>query len=79
MLIWSLSLFAPHKALPQETGAAYERVEMADRFRAEGKIYVVVAIIAIVLGGLIVYAFSIDRKISRLEKQFEGDSKRNQK
>lgn len=43
-------------------------IEMADRMRAEGKIYVVVAIIGVIFAGLIVYAVSIDRKISRLEK-----------
>jgi hypothetical protein len=41
--------------------------EMADSFRAEGKIYVVVAIVVIVLAGLILYLFTLDRKISKLE------------
>jgi len=42
--------------------------EMADSFRAEGKIYVVVAIVVIVLAGLILYLFTLDRKISKLER-----------
>jgi hypothetical protein len=42
--------------------------EMADAFRADGKIYVVVAVIAIVFMGLAVWLFRLDRKISRLEK-----------
>jgi hypothetical protein len=41
--------------------------EMADRFRAEGKIYVVVAIVLIVLSGLILYLFLLDRKVKKLE------------
>lgn len=44
-------------------------VEMADTMRSEGKIYVVVAIILIVLIGLFVYLFLLDRKVSNLEKQ----------
>ena len=42
--------------------------EMADSFRADGKIYVVVAIVLIVLAGLILYLFMLDRKISKLER-----------
>ncbi|HMG88760.1 MAG TPA: hypothetical protein VK589_01835 [Chryseolinea sp.] len=41
--------------------------EMADVMRSEGKIYVVVGIILIVLTGLVVYLFMLDRKVKRLE------------
>ena len=41
---------------------------MADTFRSEGKIYVVVAIVLIVLAGLILYLFLLDRKMNRLER-----------
>jgi CcmD family protein len=44
-------------------------IEMADTFRSEGKIYIVIAIIAIIFIGLILYLVSIDRKISRIEKK----------
>jgi uncharacterized membrane protein len=47
--------------------ALAQDAEMADAFRAEGKIYVVVAIILIVLLGLIVYLFALDRKLKKLE------------
>ena len=43
-------------------------VEMADHLRAEGKIYVVVTIILIVLAGLIFYLFLLDKKVKKLEK-----------
>jgi hypothetical protein len=49
-----------------------DQPEMADKLRSEGKIYVVVAMILIVLAGLIVYLIVIDRKISRLEKRMPG-------
>jgi len=44
-------------------------VEMADRLRADGKIYVVVAVVVIILLGLFLYVIRLDRKISRLEKE----------
>lgn len=43
-------------------------VEMADAMRADGKIYVVVAVILTILAGLILYVITIDRKIGKLEK-----------
>lgn len=42
---------------------------MADTLRAEGKIYVIVGIILIVLAGLFVYLFLLDRKVTRIEKE----------
>ena len=48
-----------------------QEVEMADTMRANGKIYVVVGIIIIILVGLIVYLFTIDKKISKLEKELD--------
>ena len=44
-------------------------VEMADQLRADGKIYVVVAVLTVILVGLLVFLFMLDRKLSRLEKQ----------
>lgn len=46
---------------------AQSDVPMADGLRSEGKIYVVVAIILIVLAGLIAYLFLMDRKVKKLE------------
>ena len=48
--------------------ALAQDAEMADTFRSEGKIYVVIAIVLIVLIGLIVYLFALDRKLNRLEQ-----------
>lgn len=48
--------------------SAQEQVPMADELRSEGKIYVVVAIILIVLAGLILYLFLMDKKVKKLEK-----------
>lgn len=48
--------------------AGAQQVEMADGLRAEGKIYVIVIIILIVLAGLIAYLFLLDRKLNKMEK-----------
>jgi len=47
-------------------------VEMADQLRADGKIYVVVAVLSIILVGMLVFLFLLDRKIGRLEKQVKA-------
>ena len=44
-------------------------VEMADTMRSNGKIYVLVAVVAIVFIGIVVYLIAIDKKLSRLEKE----------
>ena len=43
-------------------------VDMAGTMRSNGKIYVVVAVLVIILLGLFFYLIRLDRKISRLEK-----------
>ncbi len=48
---------------------AQDKPEMADTMRSNGKIYVVVAVCLTILAGLFIYVFSIDRKISRIEKE----------
>ena len=48
---------------------AQESVEMADTFRSNGKIYIVVAVCLTILTGLFLYVLRIDKKISRLEKR----------
>ncbi|MFF5379995.1 CcmD family protein [Pedobacter suwonensis] len=44
-------------------------VEMADSLRSNGKIYVVVICIVIILVGLLAYLFSIDRRLKKIEKE----------
>jgi CcmD family protein len=39
--------------------------------RENGKIYVVVAVLAIIFVGIVVYLISIDRKTNALQKQLE--------
>jgi bacteriorhodopsin len=42
-------------------------IPMADQLRADGKIWVVVAVILSLLAGLLIYLIRLDRKVSRLE------------
>ena len=48
---------------------AQQQVEMADQLRSDGKIYVVVAVISIILLGILLYLIRLDTKISKLEKE----------
>lgn len=48
---------------------AQQRPEMADVMRSNGKIYVVVAVCMLILAGLFIYVWTIDRKISKIESE----------
>lgn len=50
-------------------GTASAETEMADTMRSNGKIYVVVAVLATIFAGIFVYLFMLDRKIARIEKE----------
>ncbi|EAY25415.1 CcmD family protein [Microscilla marina] len=45
---------------------------MADVLRQNGKIYVVVLVLGIVLTGVFLYLINLDRKIKKLEKEVRG-------
>lgn len=62
MLISTLNLFAQTND-----------VEMADALRSNGKIYIVVICVVIILLGLLFYLFAIDKRLKMLEKK--SDSK----
>ncbi|MEI7895468.1 MAG: CcmD family protein [bacterium] len=44
-----------------------------------GKIFVVVAVLAVILVGIFVYLFTIDRKLRKLEKEIEEKSTHREK
>jgi hypothetical protein len=73
----ALSLSGINTLAAQDTGAAApvpasQNIEMADRMRSDGKIYVVVGCVLVVLAGVLFYLVSIDKKVSRLEKQHKS-------
>ena len=45
------------------------QTEMADGLRTNGKIYVVVVVLATIFAGIFAYLVVLDRKISKLEKE----------
>ena len=57
-------MMATLKLFAQDNG-----VEMADNLRSNGKIYVVVICIVIILVGLLAYLFSIDKRLKKIEKE----------
>ncbi|HWB93373.1 MAG TPA: hypothetical protein VG605_16040 [Puia sp.] len=67
LLLVCQALALPLWAQGDTSGA--KPVEMADKLRANGKIYVVVAVVVVILLGLILYVVRLDRKISRFEKE----------
>jgi integral membrane sensor domain MASE1 len=64
-LFTAILIFLPTLLMAQPDGP----IEMADGLRSSGKIYVVVAVIVTLFAGLVLYIISLDRKISRLEKE----------
>ncbi len=52
-----------------QDSAATKKVEMADAFRANGKIFVVIAVLITILFGLMLYMIRLDRKIGKMEKE----------
>ena len=60
-------LFFTLASLAQDSTGT-KKPEMATLMRSNGKIYVVVTVLVIILLGLILYVTRLDRKISRLEK-----------
>ena len=52
--------------------AKAQEVQMAETMRSEGKIYVVVAVLSVILIGLFIYLITIDRKVSNLEKEINS-------
>ncbi len=48
---------------------ASAQTEMADVMRSNGKIYVVVVVLATIFAGIFAYLIMLERKISKLEKE----------
>ena len=57
--------------LVSASGFAQDTPEMADALRQDGKFWVVVICILIILLGILAWLFLLDRKISTLEKEQE--------
>lgn len=51
--------------------------QMADAFRADGKIYIVISVIAIIFLSIVVFLIAIERKLKKLENQIERKELKN--
>lgn len=51
------------------TNVYSQEVQMADNFRGEGKIYVVVAVVLTILIGIFIYLFRLEKKIKKYEDE----------
>lgn len=65
LLMLIIALFFNALVYAQETST----VEMADGLRSSGKIYVVVASIVVIFFGIVFYLVTLDRRLSKLEKE----------
>ncbi|AWV98321.1 CcmD family protein [Arcticibacterium luteifluviistationis] len=43
-------------------------IEMADNLRSDGKFWIVIMVVAVVTLGIIIYLFTLDRKVRKLEE-----------
>ena len=73
LLLFSLNLSAQDKIEITESDYENQQIEMADQFRADGKIYVVVAVILVILAGMFFYLYRIESKVKKLEKEIGID------
>lgn len=64
-IIFLLFLFASSLVNAQEP-------QMADGMRADGKIYVVIAILCVIFGCVAAYLFRLDRKVKKLEDELKN-------
>ena len=48
------------------------QIPMADAFRSDGKIFVVVGIVLILLIGFFLYLWRVDKKIDKLEEELKN-------
>ncbi len=65
----SLILMLPVLLAKAQNGGIKKGEDPTDFMRSNGKIYVVVAVIVVILSGLFLYLFNLDKKISKLEKK----------
>lgn len=70
LLMMSLGLSAQKTEIVEED-YVNDRIEMADTMRADGKIYVLVAIIVTLFAGFVIYTVMTERKVKKLEKSLK--------
>ena len=56
-------------AFPLISKAQDSSPEMADVMRSNGKIYVVVGVLSVILAGLLIFLMNIDKRVRKIEKE----------
>lgn len=74
MLFFSAIAYAQDKTQITDTDYSNSEVPMADKFREDGKIYVLTGVVLIILVGTLTYLVVIDKKVSKLEKSINKES-----
>ncbi len=69
MLVPKSEIYAQDKIAITDQDYNNGEVEMADKLRENGKIYVVVGSLTAVLIGVFVYLFSLEKKLGKVEKE----------
>ena len=69
LIAFRISFFLLALCINAVSFAQAKEVQMADTMRSNGKIYIVVAVCLTILIGLFLYVFSLDRKLSKMEKE----------
>jgi hypothetical protein len=69
-LVALLSLLTALAPLQAQTAAP----AMADQFRADGKIYVVITVLALIFLALVVFLTIIERRVAKIEKHLHQGS-----
>jgi CcmD family protein len=70
LFFFSLAGFA------QTAKPAEAQIEMADGFRADGKIYIVVTVVLLVLLGIFAYLFMLEKKLAKIERELNNPGKK---
>ncbi|WP_297338055.1 CcmD family protein [Algoriphagus sp.] len=73
LLVFSLQAIAQDKIEVTESDYSNNQIEMADKMREDGKIYVLVGIIGIIFIGITGYLVYTERKISKIEKSLPAN------
>lgn len=66
ILLFITNLFAKPAVLVSST---LLEIPMADAFRTEGKIYVLLGVVLILLIGFLLYLWRVDQKVKKLEEE----------
>jgi uncharacterized iron-regulated membrane protein len=57
-------------------GLSENTTQMADTFRDDGKIYVVIAVIGLIFFSIVAFLIYLERKVARLEKILRTEDKK---